>query len=85
MDIYLLQVPYSILSIEKYVKNWLLDCNTESEKLNLILPGIVLKCDTVDCLINPLALSYGNNYQLQSRGTSIINHQELAGKQSLQL
>lgn len=62
------------------MKTWLLDCNTNAEKLNLILPGIVLKCDTVECLVNPLSLPCGENYQLQPTGTAAFNHQESTGK-----
>lgn len=62
------------------MKNWLLDYNTDAEKLNLILPGIVLKCDTVECLINPLMLPCGNNYQLQPTAPPAFSYLELAGE-----
>ncbi|XP_067005597.2 meiosis 1 arrest protein [Anabrus simplex] len=74
----LIQLSEEESEIEKFLKSWLMDCNTDHEHISIVFQGrtsqeplFTLKCDIKETLINPLSLPFGHRYQVQTDFTSI--------------
>ncbi|XP_061169714.1 meiosis 1 arrest protein-like [Saccostrea echinata] len=66
-------------SLHNFFKDWLLDFNTDSEHLHLILPGeslsesenITIRCDLQERILNPAQLPYYEQFTVHSESTSM--------------
>uniref|UniRef100_A0A8C5WAJ9 Meiosis 1 arrest protein n=1 Tax=Leptobrachium leishanense TaxID=445787 RepID=A0A8C5WAJ9_9ANUR len=70
-DIEFRMVSGDVLSIESFLKSWLIQTRPEREQLHLILPGedmpLRLICDVQQCLINPQILHQTKGLDRDSR------------------
>ena len=68
-----------VISLRNVLKQWLLDCSTDSEHLHLCLPAclgdtnVILKCDLQDRLINPSSIPIVGHHFVSLNNTHISN------------